>query len=226
MASLRERLAVEAADVAHPGRGWRGDPDSPRRPIDRVALVVLPILANAVLAIVVWTHLPPGATVGPDTVTDPIPIGPVLYAGSTFPVERVDDIIATVRRATDLEYACKGPWVISGHVLKWACRTPDSLVVIVASPNAQAFLIEATWFGFDPARTHLAAWAAAVHRDRVIGAAAAAWVDETLGSQGERVLGGVQLDVGGARGAMTLVVRAESPEPPDPSPDASPDASP
>ncbi len=196
---------MSAMDRADP---WLSPAGSTRSRADLLAQILLPLIANVVLAMGIWTHLPPGANVGADIVTDPIPIGPVLYGGSTLPLNDVNSVIIGVELATNHRYDCKGPWVISGGVLKWACRTPQSLVVIVGSPSGKAFLIEGTWFAFDRTATDLPAWAAAVQPNVGLSSAMRTWAVEHVGTVATTTIGGVDLRSGGARGAFTLAIEA------------------
>jgi hypothetical protein len=169
-------------------------------------MVALPIAANLVLAaILLLPAAPVGAPVPSGAPIDPVPVGPGPSHGAALPIASTRQLIERVQSATRQTYACQGPWTVAGGNLKWACRTTQTLAVIEAATSGELLMVDVTWFGFDPRRSDLPTWGAAVHGDALAdGDATAVWISDHLGTETEGAIGPVSLRVGGSRGALTL----------------------
>jgi hypothetical protein len=178
-----------------------------RSPIDIAALILMPLFANLVLASLTFTLLADTETLGPrPQALDPFPIASRPPAGAALPVGNVRELIARVESAGGIRYACTGPWTTRIGTSKWACRTRDSLVVIEGTDNLHVFLVEATWFGFDPTGSDLPFWGSSAHRSPGLARRSQEWIADHLGSKAEMSVGQVLIRVGGARGALTLTL--------------------
>jgi hypothetical protein len=180
-----------------------------RRRTDVAAMIILPIVANLALAAVVFADVSriPMSPQAPVPV-DPIPLEPLPTGAGALPVDSVSELVSSVERASGDRYTCEGPWAASGRRLKWACRTPDTLVVIEASGTGRVDLVEATWFGFDARLSSLPVWGAAAQRQEQLGVMTASWIGDRAGSADTSTFGPLTVRLGGARGALTLAIWA------------------
>lgn len=178
-----------------------------RRAWEWIALVALPVLLNVALALFLFGQAKNGGLPSfsdPGQTNLPLPSGEI---GEGFPGGGFDQIVEHVREQTGRSYSCEGPWRASDETIAWACREHNSLAVLRGFSPTVVFVIEITWFGFNPSATDLPAWAAAAFERSEDARQAATWVTEHIGeADAKTTIGGVQLRTGGARGALTLDV--------------------
>ncbi len=187
-----------------------GTPASPMRhrpALDWLALIAFPVLLNVALGLFLFG---PGKDAGLPGFSDPQQTGLPLPSGNIgqgLPRGGFQQILGQVRVQTDRSYACDGPWRASDRTIAWSCREHDSLAVLRGVSPAAVFSIQITWFGFDPSRTDLPVWAAAVFPGVDDARRASSWVLKHIEVAGAKVtIAGVSLRTGGARGALTLGV--------------------
>jgi hypothetical protein len=177
-----------------------------RSQLERVVLILIPIVGNVLLAAVLFARLP--ATLGTDGT------GPTLLpspsAVDRLPQSRLTSILAAVEGLTGHKYSCQAPWRASDGWSNWECRTDEAVVTVVGTDDQHIVRLDATWFGFDGATTDLPAWAAAVQRVPGRADASESWVAGELGGVASMEISTVRLAVGGARGALNLQIQAEA----------------
>lgn len=176
-----------------------------RRRIDVAAMIAVPVIVNLVLAAALFSSLP-RVIPPPSGSADPVPIGPAASHSGLLPQASFDTILARVEAETGHRYSCDGPWSAGRAAIKWACRTPDAVVVLEAVDPRSVFLIYATGFGLDPGSSDLPAWASAAQETVELRETVRSWVMDNVGTRTETVVGGVRLKLGGARGAAVLEV--------------------
>lgn len=169
-----------------PRRGWH----------EWAAIFMLPLVANAFLAVYLATHLGSGLeAIG-------VPDSPLPEASGAI-------IVAAVERKTDSDYVCSEPWRVASNISAFSCRT-DSVVAVMQDTGSDAvFRLEVTWFGFDESNTDLPHWAAAALGSSPGADDAEQWVAEHVGTHAQTEIDGVTIVVGGARGARTVLLRGE-----------------
>jgi hypothetical protein len=174
--------------------------------VERAAIVALPIVLNAILAAYLFAHLESGSL---PLLGDGV--APVPFAGSTeqvlLPQSSREKIVNAVQEETGSVYDCEGPWVISGGISVWSCRTVNAVAVMYGLGETGVFRLDVTWFGFDETATQLPAWAAAAFGPWSSGREAAAWVAESVGTAARTRMRGVNVEVDGSEGARTLLIQ-------------------
>lgn len=180
-----------------------------RRPRwELAAMIALPIIANIVLAVVIFGQIRPTIKSATGTNPDVQVVDGDIPVGISLPKASVTGLLSNVERLTGHSYSCDGPWASGRVLVVWSCRTPSALVVLEGQSPLRVARIDVTWFGFDRTSTDLPAWGAAVQSSVASAAEAEQWVTANVGLNANLSVGGVTLRVGGARGAETLVITA------------------
>jgi hypothetical protein len=174
---------------------------------ESAALILLPLVADAIVAIVVALLVARagGGAIGLGPI-DLVPVGPEIPHAGPLMVSDFDALLATAESATGEVYDCQEPWVVASGSIKWACRSSELLVVIEANARGEIYELDATWFGFDDRATDLPAWASATLPAGTLASTSVSWVSSNLGTKAETRIGRAYFSVGGARGALTLRV--------------------
>jgi hypothetical protein len=179
------------------------------RRLETIGQIGLPILANVLLAGILFSTISPGDRPRPTSAIAPPPPEPIVIGvegAHSLPNSDFETLVASVRQATGHEYRCEGPWQTSDGLLNWSCRTDQALVELRGPTSQGVNAIEVTWFGFDPSATDLPAWAASTQKSDPDRAQSAQWVHASLGSSSRAKVGSVDFHAGGARGAITLYI--------------------
>jgi hypothetical protein len=179
------------------------------RRIESLGQIGLPILANMLLAAILFSTISPSDRPRPSSAIAPPPPEPIVIAGDgarPLPNADLETLLASVRLASGHEYRCEGPWQTSDGLLNWSCRTEQSLVGLRGQTRHAVSAIEVTWFGFDTASTDLPIWAESTQQSDSDRAQSAQWVQANLGSPSQGRVGSVDFHAGGARGAITLYI--------------------
>jgi hypothetical protein len=177
------------------------------RRLETIGQIALPILANVLLAAILFSTISPVDRPRPTSAIAPPPPEPIMIGAEgarSLPNSDFETLVASVRLATGHEYRCEGPWQTSDGLLNWSCRNDQALVGLRGPTSHRVNAIEVTWFGFDTSATDLPAWAASTQRSDPDRAQSAHWVQANLGSSSQAKVGSVNLHAGGARGAITL----------------------
>jgi hypothetical protein len=179
-----------------------------RRPrVDVVAMALLPVAISAALAMALFGQIRPGGSPSAGRALELVP-DVASSVRSPLPRSDADALVQLVGADRRQSYTCVGPYTSTGQSLKWACRTPASLVVLVARRDRRVTEVDLTVFGFDARTEELEAWARAVQTARDVGDQAAEWV-RTASRPEEKVVGSVVLQLGGSRGATSLGIVAK-----------------
>ena len=171
------------------------------------SLILVPLVVDLVVAILVMGLIAAaGRSPGGIGPIDLVPVGPEVPHAGPLAVADFDTLLMRAEEATGHSYDCRPPWRLASGSIKWACRSPQLLVVIEANALGEVYQLDATWFGFDNAATDLPTWASVAQARSDLATDSAGWVSAHLGDEAETKVGRARITVGGARGALTLRV--------------------
>lgn len=171
--------------------------------IERAMMVALPIVANIVLAVILFAQI--GPVDGPSPNASPLEVAPQAAETGLG----LDSLLRDVNTHAEKMYHCDGPWSdATGRSSTWACRTDAALAVLTGTEDGELSAVDVTWFGFDLRSSDLALWARACTIDGVVEANdAASWTLANAGrDRASKTFGRTTLAVDGARGAYSLSI--------------------